>query len=161
MRQLRALCIVAALVLAAPIIDAVLPEAGASASDAVVEAPAGIASSLLTNSASVDEALVRLESLASPDETVPSWFEREVGFLPGARDIRASGPVVGYVVDGESSAAMVSIQARMAERGWTCVSLGGVEGATFAKPSGVCTWVLVTCTQVDGATSVVARGNVS
>ncbi len=88
---------------------------------------------------------------------VPDWFDREIGLLPGARDVRVSGAVVGYVVEGESGDALDALCAHMEERGWTCVLLGGVEGATFVKRTGACAWVLGTCTQTGSATSVVLR----
>ena len=164
-RLAAAACIVAAIVGFAPAVDAVAQAAhagGQAAGDDVrlAASSVGIDAALFAGAGDVDEALGKLEALAAaPADDVAESFERDIGFLPGARDVRASGPVVGYLVDGGCDEVMEALQAHMAGRGWTCVPLGGIDGATFVKRSGACTWALATCTQVGDATSVVVRSD--
>lgn len=91
--------------------------------------------------------------------TLPSAFAAEIGIPSDARDIRvdSTGAIVGYVVDVPADEANAAVSARMKERGWNEVALGAVEGSTYMKNSGSCTWALVTCTQVGEATNVVFR----
>ncbi len=159
MRLVKAFCIVALLIAAVPLIGLAFPD------DSAREVPsvdsAGIKARNVIDVQSVDDLLANIESLSNQEESLPSWFENEIGLLPYARNVRVSGSVVGYVVDEECSAALILLQQSLSEKGWKAVSLGEVEGATFIKSSGVCTWALVTCTQIDNATSVVVRCNVA
>lgn len=104
--------------------------------------------------------LSRIEELAQAGkQSAPEFFETEIGLLVGARDVRTSGAgrVVGYLVDGDFQETFESVCKLMARSGWTEVSMGEMQGATFVKKGGVCTWALVTCTQVGSATAVVYR----
>jgi len=89
----------------------------------------------------------------------PAYFEREIGVIEGARDVRASGDerIVGYIMDCPATQAQQRVSQWMMGRGWTEVSLGSVSGATFVKKGGDCRWALASCTQVGSATSVVYR----
>ena len=105
---------------------------------------------------------LRLEGAAgSADDGVSEGFLREVGLPPKCRDVRSddAGRVVGCTVDGGSGEVLGGIERRMQGSGWACVPLGNGEGATFVKEGGGITWVIVTCTQVGSATSVVFRCN--
>lgn len=82
---------------------------------------------------------------------------REVGVLEGCRDVRASGNVVGYIVDEDASIAWGRIEEMMEERSWEERPMAGILGATFIKSEGEFTWAIVTCNQVGAATSIVAR----
>ena len=157
-RSLKAIAVVLAILVAAPGIDLVArfftPSATASADE-------GIDAGALIEPADAQTSLERIEAIAAAaDADVPEAFADEVGFLPGARDVRASsgGEVVGYVAPGNTEDALAKITERMKGNGWTAVELGEeVDGATFVKSSGSCTWALVTCTQIGSDTSVVAR----
>lgn len=155
MRQAKAIAIVVALILFVPATGFLFREEGAT--DAAELANAGINASALSSAGDVDAMLERLEALAESTESPPAWFSDEIGILPEARNVRVSGSVVGYSVTGDSDKTLQLLRANMFDRGWTCVSLGGLEGATFVKESGVCTWALVTCAQVGSTTSVVVR----
>ena len=107
------------------------------------------------------ETLSRVEDMASKGEEAkpPEAFSREIGFLRSAKDIRfdESRMVVGYAVEGGAQEVLSDLTAHMESRGWTTVTLGGVDGATFVKPSGAYTWALATCTQIGESTSIVMR----
>lgn len=157
-RLLKAIAIVVAIVVAAPGVDAVARYAATPqrASAAV----GGIDAGFLLESGDASTALDRIEGLSSGEAAdVPRAFSEEVGFLPDARDVRASidGAVVGYVVDSGADDALRRLIGHMQLRGWTEVPLGEVEGATFVKREGSCRWALATCTQVGAATNVVVR----
>lgn len=154
-RPVKALIIVAAIVIAVPVADLGLRSAGIEQEAPFT--PVSIDAASLLEGGGPDEALARIEELAARTEALPEWYESEIGILPGARDIRVSGPVVGYIVEGDCEAALDDAAALMESRGWTCVSMGDVNGATFVKKSGTCSWALVTCTQAGHATSVVTR----
>lgn len=158
MRLLKAIALVIAILVAVPGIDAVARVA--SASRAADASGVGIDIGALMGAGDAYAALDEIEDAIEPDEAdVPDGFADEVGFLPGARSVRASdgGAVVGYVVDGAADDVMGQLTAQMEGKGWTAVPLGEVEGATFMKSGGAFTWVLVTCTQAGSSTSVVAR----
>lgn len=128
--------------------------------DSAVYADEGIDSSAVFSSSDPFEGLDRLEDKANYTEReVPGYFEEEIGLLPESRDVHidSTESIVGYVVDGEEQAVLEQLSCQMRETGWNEVSLGGVDGATFIKSSGRCTWALVSCTQVGSAVSVVMR----
>lgn len=161
MRLLRAVVVVCAIVFAAPLADRA---AGAVPEEPTESAPVvGICASELLAGGDAEAALANIERLAETDDgppgEVPAWFLEEIGFMPNARDVRWGTSVMGYVVDGESAAVLEQLCLRMQLRGWRCVPLGDVGGATFLKDVGQCTWALATCTQVGDATSVVIRLN--
>ena len=99
------------------------------------------------------------ERLANSIGAVPEAFEREIGLLPNARDVRVSddGQVVGYVVEGAERVVAADVEALLLGKGWAALPLEGVSGATFVKNSGSLRWALATCTQVSSAVSVVTR----
>lgn len=155
-RLAAAMAIVTAIVVAAP-----LSQAASSAAE-----PGGdpiIGSSIrahdLVGDGDAEQVLSRIEELADAggERSVPDGFEGEIGFLPDVRDIRTSGPIVGYVVDGSAADAFDRLCVLMESRGWNSVPIGEANGATFMKGSGTLTWALVTCTQVGDATTVVFR----
>lgn len=157
-RLVVASAFVAAIVFAVPAADAVFFSHGSvgGAADAI----AGIRAKPILQAGGLDEVLKAIEQTAAQDEgPVPSWFQVEVGFLPGARDVRVENEnqVVGYVVDCNAGQALQRLKAHMEALGWKGVALGQVDGFTFVKSSGTCTWALVTCTQVATATSIVVR----
>ena len=157
-RALKAVAVVLAIVVAVPGADVLArfftPSETASADE-------GLAAGVLIEPGDAQTSLERIEAVAAADDAdVPEAFADEIGFLPDARDIRVSsgGEVVGYVVPGSAESVFAQIAERMKANGWTEVPLGEeVEGATFVKSSGACTWALITCTQVGEDTSVVAR----
>ena len=155
MRQLAALAIVAALVLAVPLGD--MAAKAAFHHEPQVGEEVRLDARFITSAASSDEVLERLEAFALAGGSVPTWFQDEIGLLPGARDVRSGASIVGYLVDGEADETCALLEANMTQRGWSCAPLGGVEGFTCMRPSGSCTWAMVTCTQVGAATSVVTR----
>lgn len=157
-RFAMALFVAAVLVASVPVSDAFVGRAPA------VEAEAshftGIRAQALSQADDIDEIANLLEGMAHAEgeEAMPSWFKREIGFLPGARDIRTDGTAtVGYLVNGESEGVLSELFAHMGSLGWTAVPLGDVSGATFMKRSGACTWALATCTPVGPSTSIVFR----
>lgn len=161
-RAIAASAIVCAMIFTVPCADMLVRNArGQNALPTT--APEGIDAMSLTFGKDALSAIDRIERFASGDETaeLPTAFADEVGFPEGARDARvsASGKVVGFLMDGEEGAVMEELSEWLVERGWTEVPLGSVAGATFMKRDGACTWMLVTCTQVDGVTSVVFRGD--
>ena len=161
-RLVAAAAIVAAIVFAAPVANALgFPDAGeAGLAGGSARTRMALRADEVISASSADEAIERLERVASQGEAeAPEWFLAEVGLLPDARDVRVddSGQVVGYVVDCRVDETLDSLNTLMESRGWTAVPLGQVDGFTFIRQSGSCTWALVTCTQVGAATSVVIR----
>ena len=158
LRRVKAAVIVAAIVAAVPMVEmAVQPRAFSQGAATFAD---GLDAAYLVEPADADVALARIEDAASAGGAdVPEAFSREIGFLPQARDIRSGGDgaVVGYIVPLESEVAAGQLAEHMAARGWTAVSLGSLEGATFVKREGTYRWALATCTQVGSATSVVMR----
>lgn len=160
-RLLKAVAVTMALVIAAPGADAVVRFVAApKTAAAATEAFASIDSTLLLDAYDAFASLERIEGIADAGgAAVPDAFAQEIGLLSGARDVRVSadGSVVGYMVDDACESVLERLNERMESLGWSSVSLGGASGATYVKASGACTWALVTCLQVEGATSVVAR----
>ena len=158
-RLTAALFVVAIAVSSVPLADLLHSSAHAQAS--VDAGSAGVDVGALAGAGDIESALAALDELADIGSSgaVSAEFEREIGLLPGAHDVLISGSVVGYLIEGESAQVEQELQVHMAARGWTSVPLGELEGATFVKPSGDCTWALVTCTQVGDVTSVVVRSN--
>ena len=159
-RQAKAVVVVCAIVLAVPIGNAFVLLSKAPALDGEQFANQGICSAALLDAADAFSSLDRVEALAQEaGGPLPSSYSQEVGLLEGARDIRVSGrgDVVGYLVAGECAGVLADMSRHMELRGWTTVPLGDVQGATFVKTQGECTWILVSCTQVGEMTSVVTR----
>ena len=133
-----------------------------SAADANAPAFVGIHAQALAQADDIEGMLNQLEDMArvEGEAPTPAWFQREIGVLPNARDVRTDGTsVVGFLVDGTSDEVLAALTSHMEGRGWIAVPLGEVEGATFVKQTGVCTWVLATCSQTGSVTSVVLRCN--
>ena len=161
-RLVAAAAIVAAIVFAAPVANALgFPDAGeAGLAGDYANVRSGLRAQDVMSASDAAGILENLERIVSQGETeAPEWFRDEVGLLPGARDVRveAAGRVVGYVVDCGVSEALARIREDVQSRGWTVVPLGEADGFTLVRQSGSCTWALVTCTQVGTATSVVVR----
>lgn len=159
-RLAAAIAIVAAIVVAVPLSDAVLR--ALDAQSAVVVEPVGLNAGALLQGDSAEDVMTRLEEAAAAEGTAgdaPAWFQGEIGFLPGARDVRvgSGGAVVGYIVSGDCGDVLEQLCAHMGKHGWSSVPLGEVCGATFVKEGGTCAWALATCTQVSSSTSVVFR----
>ena len=157
-RLAAATAIVIALVAAVPISGSVFEGMPSPSAQAVADG--GIRAASIVDEGDARETLSRMEELALAGKAqLPVYFEEEIGLLDGARDVRVdeTGRVVGLLVDKPSREVLACIREGMARTGWSAISLGGAEGATFVKEGGTCTWVLVTCTQVGLATAVVYR----
>lgn len=156
----RAAAITLALVLLVPMVDAMAVAGSGSAAHAVEEDAEGIRACDVVGAGDPFEALVRLEAAAGlPCSEVPSWFASEVGLPAGSRDVRVDSAtgVVGCIVDAPPEQALASVKERMLEAGWSAVPIGGVDGVTFMREEGECRWVMMSCTQVASATSIVFR----
>ena len=156
-RMAKALAIVVGFVLCVPTIDAlgILDEEAAAQ-----PANVGLDARAIIGDGNMDGFIERVQKVVTPASAdLPSAFAREVGLPFGYRDLRvdSSGTIVSCVMDSMPDAAADVVGKRMAEAGWREVTLGSVEGATYVKDSGSCAWVLVTCTQVGDATTVVYR----
>ena len=104
------------------------------------------------------DVLERVQTMLQKGEGAPTEdFLREIGVLEGSRNTRASGNVVGYIVDEDPSIVWGRIEEMMQGRCWEERPMSGALGAMFVKRGGVCTWALITCNQVGAATSVVVR----
>ena len=160
-RLLKAVAVVLAIMVMAPGVDTVARVVAAPQKAAAAGADeVGVNAARLLDAADAFGSLERIEEAAEAAQTdAPEVFSREVGLAAGAYDIRVSptGDVIGYMVEDDCEAVLQRERARMESLGWNAVPLGGEQGLTFVKPSGDCTWVLVTCTQVGTSTSVVAR----
>ena len=157
-RLAAAVAIAVGLVAAVPLSGYVIE--GVTASPEQAMADGGIRAEDLVEAADVNATLGRIEQLADAGQgQLPGWFEEEIGLLRGARNVRVDGTghVVGLLVDGALHDALEDVRESMMRAGWSAVSLGEAEGATFVKEGGTCTWALVTCTQVGSSTAVVYR----
>ena len=157
-RLLKAVAIAVVLVAAVPITG--IAFGGMQSPPAQAMADEGIRAASIVDGGDVDETLNRIEKLAKDGQAqLPVYFEEEIGLFDGARDVRAddTGRVVGFLVDSSSHEAFSCVRENMMKTGWSEISLGDAEGATFVKEDGACTWALVTCTQVGSATAVVYR----
>ena len=168
-RLAKAVAATALLVISVPAIGALSelgagecsPDAyGATGAEEASLAQAGIDARTLIGRGDALGFLSRLEEASTIEEAaVPEAFEEEVGLPVKYRDLRVSesGTVIGFVVDASAEAAASDVRSRMAKGGWSEVPLGSIEGATFVKAGGKCSWTLVTCTQAGPATNVVYR----
>ena len=154
---MKAVAIVLVILLVVPgveaVFDKVTPSNSVSVSPATLDARALIGGD-------PSATLARIEDVATAEDAqLPAAFVREIGLLPDARDLRVieAGPIVGYTVDEDATVVLDQLVEHMESMGWTAVSLGDIDGATFIKSAGNCTWALVTCTQVGFATAVVVR----
>lgn len=157
-RLAMAVAIVVVLVAAVPITGIAFEALSGSPAQAVADG--GIRAADIVGEGDAGETLNKIEELADASQAkLPAYFEEEIGLLDGARDVRANdtGRVVGFLVDGSSHEAFDCVRENMIRTGWSEISLGETEGATFVKEGGSCTWALVTCTQVGPATAVVYR----
>lgn len=155
-RRVVAVAIVAALVGAAPGIDWALNASGGGGS-ADAHVYEGVS---LARSSNPFDALESIEhSLDGFSSTLPEGFASEIGVLDGASEVAVSegGAVVGYRVAGTADEVHRKIGESMAVRGWLETDLGSIRGATYTKKEGAYRWILVTCTQAGGLTSVVIR----
>ena len=166
-RLAKALAITMALVFCVPAVEALadagsVPESEPGSSVAAFEGPrrVGIDAQALIGQGDAYAFLTRLEEASLPNEPVlPQAFMLEVDLPRRYRDLRATedGTVIGCVVDAPINVVEQDVRSRMSAKGWSEVSLGAVEGSTYIKSGGICTWVLVTYTQVGDATNVVYR----
>ena len=159
-RKRLAMAVAIVVVLAAVVPITGLAVEGASEPLSQAATNGGIRAADVVNGVDAQEMLSRIEALAQSGQgQLPAYFEKEIGLLEGARDARANdtGRVVGYLVDDTSCETLDRIRENMGQAGWSEVSLGQAEGATFMKEDGRCPWALVTCTQVGSATAVVFR----
>lgn len=158
-RAWKAAAITLMLVIAAPVANVLIGGGVGPAAEAEVAAE-GIRARDLVGAGDPFEALLELEGVAGRSRfELPPWFEEEVGLPPDCRDVRADpcAGVMGCVVDGSSDRVFAGVRQGMQDAGWRVVPIGGVDGATFVKEEGRCRWVMVTCTQVGEATSIVYR----
>jgi hypothetical protein len=154
-RQVCAIAFVVGLVLAVALSGALERQAKVADSD---EGADGI------DAATTMRALVQSDDKSLKglwaEDALPDELTAEVALPVGSRDVRVSptGTVIGCVVDGVSPQdVLADLRAQMKNLGWSCVPLGGLDGATFVKDGGLCEWALVTCTQTGQSTSVVIR----
>ena len=157
-RLASALLVVVALIASVPVSGAFIGKAPAAETNAPPFT--GVHAQALSHAGDIDSMANLLEDMARAggEASVPAWFQRDIGFLPDARDVRTDGiSTVGYLVDDVGDDVLVSLIAHMEARGWTAVPLGDVEGATFVRQAGTCTWALATCTPVGSPTSIVFR----
>lgn len=99
----------------------------------------------------------RLARNAYEVESMPIWFEDELFSVAGATELYANEDesVFGLTMGGPAEEAFSSICADMEERGWLQVESGMAYCATFLREEGEPTWVLVGCTPVGDAVSIV------
>lgn len=157
--RLRMACvIVVVLVFGVPVTDALVSRGkGNSLPSEASAVDAGLRS---IDEGDFDSFLDHLDAMAEGESgELPKYFLAEIGVPGNCRDIRvdSTGTVVGYVVDGDVESALGDLERRLTSRGWQGVLLGGIDGMTFVKEGGECTWALATCTQTGSSTSVVFR----
>ena len=169
-RLVRAIVIVGCAVLLVPYASAVIEGAGfgpsaassAAAADGLSDGSGfgiGLDAAELLQEGDPFAMLDRIEAAVGESSPPPEPFAEEAGFPPGAQEMRANadGLVVGCTLDAEEGAALELAAGVLVAKGWRPIPLQGASGATFVKQSGRLRWMLVTCTQVGDATSVVYR----
>ena len=90
---------------------------------------------------------------------VPQGFEQEVFSMANMQKVRAAqdGSVVGFSLPEAAESAFLRVRSWLEENGWTYASSGMDTCGTFTKSSGAYQWLFVSCTYVDGQTSVVVE----
>ena len=85
-------------------------------------------------------ALDRLEELATAEAQPPGVFVREAGFPSDVREQHAdtSGMVIGCTLDSPEDIAFAAVCDVLAMKGWACVPLQGVSGATSSSGKESC-----------------------
>lgn len=132
-RALRALAVVAVLILAVP--------------------ASGCAAGILQSGI--------VQEVAFVEASVPEGFEEEVLSLASRGDVRvgADGAVVGFCCSGDAPAALAEVAVELAEKGWMRVESGSDAAASFVKREGHYRWLFVSCTEVSGEVSVVVTSD--
>lgn len=157
-RIMKAVAITFCLIMCVPAIDALGNEGDGA--DALEQKSAGIDARSIIGNGDPDGFVRRVNQAATPKEAaLPAVFAQEVGLPRGARDVRvdSGGAVIGCSVALPAEDVADAISEQMAARGWREVPLGSVEGATYVKDAGSCSWSLVSCTQIGDKTAVVYR----
>ena len=161
-RLLRASGMVGICAFAFPAVCMVIEQGSPADVDAMGDLPSasiGLDASSIEWGGDPYAALDRLEELATAEAQPPGVFVREAGFPSDVREQHAdtSGMVIGCTLDSPEDIAFAAVCDVLAMKGWACVPLQWVSGATFVKREGELRWMLVTCTKIGEATSVVYR----
>ncbi len=90
---------------------------------------------------------------------VPDWFVDEIMPLrEGVDGVATSNwSIVGLFEDGCISEVLDGFSETFAEKGWRGYESGMDGAATYVKEEGLCSWMMMTCTEVGDMTSVVLR----
>lgn len=88
---------------------------------------------------------------------LPAAFAEEVFSLEAFYDVRVSpgGSVVGLLSYKALEEVFRLCEAELVGHGWTKVESGQAASASFVKSQGEYTWLLVSCIEVSGTTSVI------
>lgn len=151
-RAIRAVLIVAALVLVVPISDFACSAFWAG------RVAAETASAAWNPSHSFDVGAVF--GVDSASGSVPLLFEEETFALTDFEDLKCSadGSVLSFVVKSSSNQAFRDVRTRLEQSGWVCQESGAPNMASFFKATGRYRWMFVSCSQAGGRTSVVLQG---
>lgn len=89
----------------------------------------------------------------------PACFEDEALRLEGREDLRADerAGVLGFSCEGEAARTLAALEEELCGKGWSGVRGGDGRTESFVKGSGWYRWMLVSCVEVGGWTSVVVR----
>jgi len=89
-------------------------------------------------------------------DRLPAGLREEIFPLDGFFDVRVSngGGVIGLLTHEGAETVMARCCAGLSAKGWTQVASGQGTCASFVKAQGVFTWLLISCVEIDGDTSV-------
>lgn len=91
--------------------------------------------------------------------SVPTSFEEELFSVSSLDCVMWSegSRLVGWCQEGEAEQVLDALAARLAGKGWSCVSSGDFPCRSFSKSYGVYRWAFASASQVGGETSVVLQ----
>lgn len=90
---------------------------------------------------------------------VPEAFEHEIIGLEAFEEVLVTedGSTVGLLSRGSASQVYRRLSEELAHNGWIGIESGQEGIASFAKKDGTYTWLLISCSEIDGWVSVVVR----
>lgn len=111
----------------------------------------------MSSGKSFEEALGTMGISSLEPERIPGWFDEEV--LPAAYLKEAFGnedlSLIGFTVTADRDSACEEMKGSLERRGWLSCESGIAGTYTLMKEKGACRWMMLSCTAVGDATSVV------
>ncbi len=109
--------------------------------------------------ADMQESLADAGFLLADNASSPEWFEQEILSCDELDGVIATSDwsTVGFYMQGSVSDVFKELSEEFINKGWLGYSSGVDGSATYMKEEGVCTWMMVSCTEIEDTVSVVLR----